>query len=154
MQSTHEADLDIPNLPGAARHVHLVPALKSMSLISIGQLCNAGCNVTFDATIIQVHYNDQPILTGTRWPDTKLWHLDLAQSPSPAYLPQVLPFDCIKPMELLDPPHLPNWSLSPMLSCSLRHSPLSMPHYPKVTSPTSLASLPIPYESICHDPSP
>jgi hypothetical protein len=52
MYSTHEAELDLPSLPLAARHVHIVPTLSTHSLLLIGQLCDAGCEVTFDATTI------------------------------------------------------------------------------------------------------
>ena len=54
MISTHVANLDIPALPPEAQHVHIVPALASNSLISIGQLCDAGCAASFDATTIKV----------------------------------------------------------------------------------------------------
>ena len=50
MISTHVANLDIPALPPEAQHVHIVPALASNSLISIGQLCNAGCTVSLVIT--------------------------------------------------------------------------------------------------------
>ncbi|KAI2496142.1 hypothetical protein MHU86_18373 [Fragilaria crotonensis] len=77
MYSTHEADLDIPCLPAAARRVHIVPALKSHSLLSMGQLCDAGCEVVFSAAAVHVHHNDKLIMSGDRSPLTGLWHLDL-----------------------------------------------------------------------------
>jgi hypothetical protein len=76
MYSSHEADLDIPALPPNARRVHIVPALDSSSLVSIGQLCDSGCIVKFNATNVTVHYNDCLVLTGTRTPATRLWHID------------------------------------------------------------------------------
>jgi hypothetical protein len=81
MQSTHTAELDLPHLPFLARQVHIVPALAHHSLISIGQLCDAGCDVTFDATTVTVHFENKTVLTGTRTKATKLWHL---QVPSPS----------------------------------------------------------------------
>jgi len=80
MVSTHVAELDLPNLPDAARHVHLVPALAGASLISIGQLCDSGCSVTLDATSIHIAYDNKVVLAGTRTPTTRLWHLDLNPS--------------------------------------------------------------------------
>jgi hypothetical protein len=79
MYSTHEAELDIPGLPDAARHVHIVPDLASKSLISIGQLCDAGCKVTFDATDVTVYHDDKIALTGKRTSYTRLWHLDIPE---------------------------------------------------------------------------
>jgi hypothetical protein len=75
MYSTHEAELDLPLLPKAARQVHIVPELANHSLLSIGQLCDAGCDVSFNATNVTVCYDNQPILTGQRTPATQLWHL-------------------------------------------------------------------------------
>jgi hypothetical protein len=77
MYSTHTAELDLPQLPFPARQVHIVPALAYHSLISIGQLCDAGCDVTFDAHSATVRYNKQIVLTGQRTATTKLWHLQL-----------------------------------------------------------------------------
>lgn len=82
MHSTHEAELDLPALPPAARHVHLVPALSTFSLISMGQLCDSGCKIIFDATTVHVYLKNQCILQGTRSNETRLWHLD--STPVPA----------------------------------------------------------------------
>ena len=78
MYSTHEAELDITSLPLAARRVHIVPALSTFSLISIGQLCDSGCQVTFDANSVTVSHNTQIVLSGQRDTATGLWHLNLA----------------------------------------------------------------------------
>ena len=75
MHSTHEAELDFPDLPSAARHVHILPDLQHHTLISIGQLCDAGCDVTFDATTVTVVYNNNVVLTGIRTPATRLWQM-------------------------------------------------------------------------------
>jgi hypothetical protein len=77
MQATQEADLLIPNLPLAARQAYLVPDLNSLSLLSIGQFCDAGCDVTLNQTNIRIHYQQRLVLTGTRTPATKLWHVVL-----------------------------------------------------------------------------
>ncbi|KAI2506705.1 Reverse transcriptase (RNA-dependent DNA polymerase) [Fragilaria crotonensis] len=77
MYSTHEAELDLPALPLAARHVHIVPALSHVSLLSMGQLCDSGCRVTFDAVSVTVHHHERLLLTGERTPATGLWHLSL-----------------------------------------------------------------------------
>jgi hypothetical protein len=85
MKSTHEAELDLPMLPPAARHIHIVPALASSSLISMGQLCDAGCTIAFTATEVTVSVNDAIVLIGHRTPDTRLWHFPLPTSaPTPS----------------------------------------------------------------------
>ena len=68
MHSTHQAELPIPRLPFAARMAHIVPELRSHSLISIGTLCDAGCEVTFTTTTVTVTHNSDTIMTGTRTP--------------------------------------------------------------------------------------
>lgn len=57
-----------------------MPDLASKSLIYIGQLCDAGCKVTFDASGIIVYYADKIALTGKRTSFTRSWHLDIPMS--------------------------------------------------------------------------
>ena len=64
MISTHEGELDIPTLPRGARRAHIVPALTDQSLISIKQLCDSGCDVSFDAASVCVRHAGIPIFTG------------------------------------------------------------------------------------------
>jgi len=87
MYSTHEADLDIPGLPLAARRAHIVPALSAFSLVSIGQLCDSGCEVTFDAKVVTVNHNNHVVLSGKRDTTTGLWHLNLVDPTPLATLP-------------------------------------------------------------------
>lgn len=79
MYSTHEAKLDLPNLPPSARRVHIVPALTTSSLLSMGQLCDAGCTVTFDATSVTVQLANKTIMDGIRTSENGLWQLSLIQ---------------------------------------------------------------------------
>jgi len=83
MYSTHEADIISTVLPPGARHVHIVPALSTHSLLSIGQLCDAGCEVIFNATTVDISHNGNVIMTGSRTPTTKLWHVSLTPHDSP-----------------------------------------------------------------------
>jgi hypothetical protein len=77
MYSTHTAELDIPHLPPAMHQVHIIPNLASHTLLSIGQMCDTGCAVTFNATTVTVTYQNRLILQGTRTATTRLWHFDL-----------------------------------------------------------------------------
>jgi len=56
---------------------HIVPALLSKPLLSIGQFCNAGCQVAFTATTIDICYDNNIVLQDTCTPHTLLWELDL-----------------------------------------------------------------------------
>jgi len=64
-------------LPPAARHIHILPELVGQSLISIGQLCDAGCDVNLTASAITVYFQNRIVLTGKRTPTTRLWQFDL-----------------------------------------------------------------------------
>jgi hypothetical protein len=76
MRSTHEGFLDIPELPREATRVHVVPELNTHSLLSLGQLCNAGCEAVVTSNKIEVTYKKKHVLTGHRSPTTTLWHLE------------------------------------------------------------------------------
>jgi hypothetical protein len=85
MFSTHAAELDLPNLPLAARRVNIVPALSTSSLLSIGQLCDSGCVVIiFDDTTVSFNLDNKRILAGLCQPTTGLWHLSLVQPAIPS----------------------------------------------------------------------
>jgi len=54
----------------------------------MGQLCDSGCQILFDATSVRVrHNNDQVVLVGKRTPNTGLLHLNLVPPPRPVFLP-------------------------------------------------------------------
>ncbi|KAI2502231.1 hypothetical protein MHU86_12203 [Fragilaria crotonensis] len=55
----------------------------------MGQLCDAGCRVTFDAQSVHVHLNNQPLLTGSRDHTTGLWHLGLTADTSDTVPPVI-----------------------------------------------------------------
>ena len=56
MISTHTAMLTLPNLQEKAhQECHLFPGLATGSLISIGQLCDHGCEALFNAYLQQEH---------------------------------------------------------------------------------------------------
>ena len=89
MNSTHTANLHLPNLPTTASEAHIFPTLASGSLISIGQLCDHGCTAHFSATDVTIHYHDKIVLRGTRSLHTKLWTLQMPNTP--LTLPPVIP---------------------------------------------------------------
>ena len=47
------------------------------SLLSVSELCNAGCLATFTATVFQVTYNELLVLRGSKLPTDKLWSVQL-----------------------------------------------------------------------------
>ena len=87
IQATHTCQLDLPGLPPGARLAHKFPHL-AYPLISIGQLCDNGCNATFDAKMVHIYHDNLIILSGNRDPHTRLWTLPLTKAQPPA--PDVL----------------------------------------------------------------
>ena len=74
IHSTHTGFLQIPALPPEACVAHQFPQLSGTSLISIGQLCDHGCEARFYKTQAIVLYRDEIILHGRRDSNTQgLW---------------------------------------------------------------------------------
>ena len=47
IQATVECELDMDNIPQNERKAHKFPMLAGNNLISVAQLCDVGCEVTF-----------------------------------------------------------------------------------------------------------
>jgi hypothetical protein len=67
------------NLPLAATETHTFKDLKSASLISIGQLCDVGCQAVFQKQDLKIYdAKKQLVITGTRNLQDGLWDIRLA----------------------------------------------------------------------------
>ena len=79
LTSTHTVNLSFPNLPPTAKSAHLFEQLTSGSHLSIGQLCDAGCEAFFDATRMVILSQQKIVLIGTR-KRGGLWYVDTTDS--------------------------------------------------------------------------
>jgi hypothetical protein len=79
IQSSHICDLLLADLPPQARKAHILPGLVHNSLISVGQLCDNGCSVTFTQEQVTVPKNGKCVMYGSRDPRSRLWRVDLKQ---------------------------------------------------------------------------
>jgi hypothetical protein len=61
VKSTHACDITIPGLPVTLTG-HIIPDLKTASLIGIRPLCKVGCKVVFDDVKCDVVYEGRVIL--------------------------------------------------------------------------------------------
>jgi hypothetical protein len=78
MESSHTAELNIPELNAAASIAHVFPGMANHSLLSVGKLCNEGYIVTFrNASVTICDPQEFEILSGARDLDTGLWRIDL-----------------------------------------------------------------------------
>jgi hypothetical protein len=65
------------SLPHTARQAHILPGLAQHSLLSVRQMCDSGCSVTFTAADVTVKNGKSTILTGLRDQDSSLWRVPL-----------------------------------------------------------------------------
>ena len=91
MQASHNATLDLQHLPiqlsSRAREVSVQPDLQQ-SLVSLGQLCDNGCDyVLLDKHYASVIKDGITSVIGLRDPNTGLWLVDLEPSGAPTPLP-------------------------------------------------------------------
>jgi hypothetical protein len=78
MESSHTAELDIPELNAATSKAHVPPEMANHSLLSVGQLCNKEYIVTFKNALVTVCNSQKfQILNGPQDLDTGLWCINL-----------------------------------------------------------------------------
>jgi hypothetical protein len=81
MESSHTADLDIPELNAAASKAHVFPGMANHSLLSVGQLCDEGYIVTFKHASVTICDSEKSrILSGPPDLNTGLWRINLKQT--------------------------------------------------------------------------
>jgi hypothetical protein len=86
--STHTATLNLPSLPHTARQAHILPGLDHHSLLSVGQLCDSSCAITFTANKVAVTHGVTTILTGQRDKESGMWHVPLGNTTSAQSAPE------------------------------------------------------------------
>jgi hypothetical protein len=79
IQLSHTCELLLADLPPQARKAHIIPGLLHNSLISVGQLCDSGCNITFTQEQVTVLRDGTCVMYGSRDPRSRLWRVDLKQ---------------------------------------------------------------------------
>jgi hypothetical protein len=83
MESSHTAELDIPELNAAASKAHFFPGMANHSLLSVGQLCDEGYIVTFKRAAVTIcDSGNSQILSGPRDSNTGIWRINLKHTNS------------------------------------------------------------------------
>jgi hypothetical protein len=81
MESSHTAELDIPELNTAASKAHVFPGMANHSLLSVGQLCKEGYIVTFKQDTVTIcDSGNSKILNGPRDLNTGIRRINLRQT--------------------------------------------------------------------------
>jgi hypothetical protein len=86
--STHTATLDLPSFPNAAMKAHILPGLAPHSLLSVGQMCDSGCAITFTAKKVSVTHGATTILTGQRDKESGMCRVPLGNNNSAQAAPE------------------------------------------------------------------
>ena len=113
-----------------------MPYLATQPFLSIGQLCDAGCNITFTANQIIISHNQAIIMTRHCTATSKLWELDICPpvhdahtaigSTTPGQTSDIFPCHIVQPYTLHNGNHPTAWP--PTQICQ---------HDPQATSTTS-----------------
>jgi hypothetical protein len=81
MESSHTAELDIPELNSDASKAHVFPGMDNHYLLSVGQLCDEGYIVTFKQASVTICDSEKSqMLSGPRDLNTGLWRINLKQT--------------------------------------------------------------------------
>jgi hypothetical protein len=81
MESSHTADLDIPDLNASASKAHYFPGMAHHSLLSVGQFFNEGYIVTFRRDTVTIcNSESSKLFNGPRDVTTGLWRINLKQT--------------------------------------------------------------------------
>jgi hypothetical protein len=81
MESSHTADLDIPELNADVSKAHVFPGMANHSLLSVGQFCDKCYIITFRRdTVTFCNSNNAKLLSGPRDDTTGLWRINLKQT--------------------------------------------------------------------------
>jgi hypothetical protein len=81
MESSHTAELDIPELNADAFKAHVHPGIDNHSFLSVGQLCDEGYIVTFKQDEVTIcDSGSSQILSSPPDLNTGLWRINLNQT--------------------------------------------------------------------------
>jgi hypothetical protein len=81
MESSHTAELNIPELNASAPKSHVFPGMVNHSLLSVGQLYDEEYIITFKQNIVTIcDSKNSSILSGPRDLNTGLWRINLRQT--------------------------------------------------------------------------
>jgi hypothetical protein len=81
--STNNCTLSFPQLPIEARQAHLIPGLTHSSLVSIGVLCDSGCEATFDDKQVIITKDGHTLFQGRQDTCTGLWGFPMTNLEQP-----------------------------------------------------------------------
>jgi hypothetical protein len=85
IQSCHTSELFLIALHPEARRAHILPGLVHNFLISLGKLCDSGCDVIFTRDKVEVNKDGKSVMPGIRDQQSRLWRVYLKEAPESNY---------------------------------------------------------------------
>ena len=73
MHANEEGCIPIPDLPQEATRTKIFRHMNTGALLSLGQLCDAQCEVYMNKDKCDIHYKQKLILQGKRDHSTGMW---------------------------------------------------------------------------------
>jgi hypothetical protein len=83
IQLSHTCNLLLTDLPQQTRQAHILPGIDHNSLISVGQLCDNECSITFTHDQVSVSRKGKNVMYGSQDPKSNLWRVSLKQKNEP-----------------------------------------------------------------------
>ena len=77
IKATKKGTIPLMGLSSKATTTHILPNLKSASLLSMGQLCDDGCKIELTKEKINISKKNRVILQGTRNQEDGLWDIPI-----------------------------------------------------------------------------
>jgi hypothetical protein len=77
IQLSYTCDILLTEFSPQARKAHVLTDLVHNSLISVGQLCDNGCDITFNKDTVSVMNNGKCVMLGACDPQSGLWRVNL-----------------------------------------------------------------------------
>jgi hypothetical protein len=75
IHSPHTSDLVLTTLPPQEK-THILPALVHNSFVSVGQLCDSGCDITVTKEQVTVSKDGKCVMLGSQDPHSRLWRVN------------------------------------------------------------------------------
>ena len=78
ISASHTGTLPLdPLISKVARTAKILPSLQSATLLSLGKLCDDGCNVSMDSQKLTLTKNNKIVMQGTRNHHDQLWDIPI-----------------------------------------------------------------------------
>jgi hypothetical protein len=81
IQSSHTSGLLLSAFNLEARRAHILTGLVHNYLISVGQLCDSGCDIIFTQDKVEVNKDGKSVVSGIHNQQSRLWRVALQETP-------------------------------------------------------------------------